>query len=50
MVFLAAVGALSVSLLCRSILLLFIDKGIFIVTVLVLFLINLFGDRFLSWG
>ena len=49
-VFFGAIGTLSVSLLYRLVLLLFVDKGIFIIAVLVLFFINLFRDRFLSWS
>ena len=49
-VFFGAIGTLSVSLLHRLVLLLFVDKGIFIIAVLVLFFINLFRDRFLSWS
>jgi len=49
-VFLSTVGTFTVPLLCRLVLLLFIDKGIFIITVLVLFFLDLFCDRFLSWS
>ena len=50
-VFLCSVGrTFAVSLLCRFVLLLFIDKGIFVIAILILLFINLFCDRFLSWG
>lgn len=49
-VFFGAIGTLSVSLLHRLVLLLFVDKGIFIIAVLVFFFIYLFRDRFLSWS